>query len=273
MISAAHPYMTCSVVAELLAASCCDPKRHEQVAAMPEPRSLYLIAMTPRSGSSHLCDVLSNTRKLGRPGEMLSKEFIPEIVRSAPGRDADEYLRQVLKVIRTPNGVSGLKASWFQFDEFRRAMKEPAFLLKFRFIHLTRRDPSAQAVSLYRATATNVFHTNVHHSADAIGQLEALDYDFEKIRHWHDHIVAQERGWQSFFAENGIFPLAVSYEDIEHDVLAVVRRIAAYIGRPHAAASVVPDSIFRKLGERRSLEWATRFKLDLDAHLRAPVDD
>lgn len=261
--------MSSSVVAELLAASNVDSKRYAQVLAMPEPRSPYLIAMTPRSGSSHLCDVLSNSGKLGRPGEMLSREFIPEIVKSAPGRDADEYLRQVMKVIRTPNGVSGLKASWFQFDDFRRAMKDPSALLKFRFIHLTRRDLAAQAVSLYRATATNVFHTNVDHPPEALGQLAALEYDFEKILHWHDHIAAQERGWQAYFDENRIYPLAISYEDIERDVVAVSRRIAGFIGRPHAAKGVVADSKFRKLGERQNIEWSARFALDLDARRRA----
>ena len=132
--------MSSKHIAELFSQLPFDEARHAQVSAIDEPSPRYLIAMTPRSGSSHLCDVLKNTGRLGRPGEMLSREFIPNIVKSAPGRDADDYLATVMRVIRTPNGVSGLKASWFQFDHFRGAMRDPSVFDKFKVIYLTRRN-------------------------------------------------------------------------------------------------------------------------------------
>jgi trehalose 2-sulfotransferase len=245
-----------------------DVVRHAEVAALDEPAPKYLIAMTPRSGSSFLCDVLKNTRLMGRPGEMLSQLFIPNIVKSAPGRTPDEYLGQVMRVIKSRNGVSGLKASWFQFNDFQLAMEDPSVFLKFRFIYLTRRDLAAQAVSLYRATESNVFHTNVEHSSTELGKLAALRYDFAKIKEWHTHILAQERGWQKFFAEHGIYPLAITYEDIESDVSLVAKRIAGYIGRPRAAQNATAESIFKKIGERANVEWAAQFTLDLDQELR-----
>lgn len=245
-----------------------DEQRRSTVAAMVAPNPRYLIAFTPRSGSSHLCDVLKNTNMLGRPGEMLSRAFIPNILKSAPAASPDEYLDQVLKVVRTNNGVSGFKASWFQFNDFRQAMEDPTKLENFKFIHLTRRDLAAQAVSLYRATETNVFHTNVEHSAEELSKLATLGYDYTKIEQWCRHIEVQETGWRKYFATHNIFPLTITYEEIDEDVVAVVHRIARYIGRPRAASSAKAESIFRKVGERQNIEWACQFVLDRDAEAR-----
>lgn len=261
--------MSSKKITQLFASLPYDAARAAEVEAIPDPAPRYLIAMTPRSGSSHLCDVLKNTKLLGRPGEMLSQLFIPNIVKTAPGRDADEYLRQVMKVVRTRNGVSGMKASWFQFNDFQGALKDPEVFKGFRFVHLTRRDLAAQAVSLYCATASNVFHTNVDHTADERSKLAELQYDFAKIKEWHQHIVMQEKGWRDYFAAHNIFPLAITYEDIEDNVVDVINRIAHYIGRPRAGAAASAESIFRKIGDRRNVEWAARFTLDLDAERRA----
>lgn len=245
-----------------------DMVRYAKVAEIPDPAPRYLIAMTPRSGSSHLCDVVKNTNLMGRPGEMLSAQFIPNILKNAPGKNPDDYLQQVMKVVRTRNGVAGIKVSWFQFHEFCQAMKDPSVFEKFRFVHLTRRDLPAQAVSLYCATESNVFHTNVEHTSQETTKLATLDYDFEKIKQWYRHIEAQEIGWRQYFAKHNIFPLAVTYDEIEADVVAVTRRIAHFIGRPRAGNDAKSESIFRKIGERRNVEWAARFALELDAERR-----
>lgn len=246
-----------------------DEERRATVAAMADPQPRYLIAMTPRSGSSHLCDVLKNTKTMGRPGEMLSQLFIPNILKRAPGATPDEYLSQVMRVVRTRNGVSGIKASWFQFNDFRAAMQDESVFQSYRYIHLTRRDLAAQAVSLYCATASNVFHTNIEHTESEREKLQALQYDFLKIKEWHEHILAQEQGWRLFFAQHNIFPLSINYEEIEDDVTAVVRRMARYLDMPRAGESASSESIFRKIGNRRNIEWATQFALDLDTERRA----
>jgi trehalose 2-sulfotransferase len=261
--------MSLHKISKLFAAHTIDQERYDKVAAIAEPAPRYLIAMTPRSGSSHLCDVIKNTNLMGRPGEMLSAQFIPNILNSAPAKDADDYVGQVMKVIRTRNGVAGMKVSWFQFNEFCGAMQDPSVFLKYRFIHLTRRDLAAQAVSLYCATESNVFHTNVAHAAHEVEKLTRLVYDYAKILQWYRHIEAQEIGWRTYFAKHNIFPLALSYEEIETDVVAVTQRIAHYIGRPRAGNEAKSESIFRKIGERRNVEWAAQFTLDFDADRRA----
>jgi len=247
-----------------------DMEKLEKIAAWPALKKKYIIAFTPRSGSSYLCDVLGRTKTLGRPGEMLSRQFLPNLLKNAPGRNPDEYLENILKVTRSPN-VSGIKASWFQFNDFLQVMENQAAFNDFRFIYLTRRELPQQAVSLYRATETDVFHTNIQHDAQKLAKLGRLGYDYEKIDYWYKHIAVQEAGWSRYFALNNIYPLCITYEEIDADVVAVVRRIAGYLGMPAAAKSASADSIFKKIGERKNLRWSCKYQLDKDDLQRAKV--
>lgn len=243
----------------------------ERLAKQPDPTVAYLIAMTPRSGSSLLCDVMKGTGRLGKPGERLALPLVRQnIVRLAPARNCDEYLRNILKASMTPNGVSGMKASWFQFDLFRSALDDESAVQGLRYIHLTRRDLANQAVSLYKATSSTVFHTNKQHSSQAVAQLQSLEYDYGKLEHWHHHLLRQEAGWVRYFDTHRIVPLSISYEDIDNDVKAVVRRIANYLGLPLVDLGLNRlETVFSKLADRQSIEWASRFRLERDSIQRA----
>lgn len=235
--------------------------------ALQDPPIRYVIAITPRSGSSHLCDVMKRTKAFGSPGEVLAAEFIPNILKSVPARDADEYLRHVFRALKSANGVSGIKTSWFQFQNFGAALQNRTIINSFRYVYLTRQDLCAQAVSLYKATESKVFHTNIKHTDDALEKLRSLQYDYQKICDWYDHIVAQQDGWQRFFSSTNITPLQITYEEIEHDVSTVVRGIGEFLGMGHYQGKVSGESIFKKVSDTRNLEWARRFSLERQERL------
>lgn len=241
----------------------------QDLEAAPEPRSRYIIAMTPRSGSTYLCDVIKNTRRLGKPQEILGAIAVASrIGKNVPGRTPDEYLRNGIRVARTANNVAGLKASWFQFENFIQAMADLRYLNGFKFVYLTRRDLAAQAVSLYRATSSDVFHSHVTHSEAALAKLKALEYDYQAIKYWYDHIVAQEKGWQRYFYERRIYPYCLSYEDIEEDILTVLKRLSVYINvDPNNILLPSAPSAVQKLRDERSHEWAQRFQNQLSLKL------
>lgn len=240
-----------------------EPELLQTFEAMPDPRSKYIIAMTPRSGSSFLCDVLKKTKVFGNPDERFNQGFLPRILTKIPGPDADTYARNMFRHARSRNGIAGVKTSWFQYDNFIKAMAEPDALAKTRFIYLYRRDLPQQAVSLYLATESNVFHTNTSHTDEELGKLQRLAYDYDKIDHWHEHILRQERGWKNYFDQQGINPLAISYEDIVDDLACVLRRFARHVGvQPKHANLPAEQSIFKKIGDTRNLEWACRYQLD-----------
>ena len=114
------------------------------------PHQSYLICATPRSGSTFLCEVLTNTGIAGNPKEYFEalkdtglprrpKEYftdldnveISEILGNYSRLDDESvqplfwdgssypvYLAQVLEEGTTPNGVFGAKMMWGYFDDF-----------------------------------------------------------------------------------------------------------------------------------------------------------
>lgn len=238
-------------------------ERLQRLDALPDPRSRYVIAMTPRSGSSYLCDMMTRTRRLGSPREYLVVERMPRLLENLPARNPAEFLRNLYRRHKTENGVAGLKASWFQFAMFLQALDSEDILDGVRYIYLTRRDLAAQAVSLYKATESKVFHTNVTHESAALERLQNLDYDFDKIDKWYKHISAQEEGWERFFYERKITPLCLTYEQIESDVLQSMRRFGQFVGVVPGNISVdEANSAFQRVGDDRNLEWACRYRLE-----------
>lgn len=243
--------------------SVCSDERLTQIERQAEPRRRYLVAMTPRSGSSYLCHVIEGTKRLGIPGEYLNQDFIPEIVKTIPGRTSSEYFKNVEKVKKSKNGVYGLKASWFQFESFYNSLDDVTCLSNYRYIYLTRRNLAAQAVSLYKATESNVFHTNINHGDEKLQALEKLEYDFYKINQWYEHIVMQERGWRNYFLEHRISPCYVTYEEVDEDIGPVIKRISQFVGvNPDKVSLPDSPSIFKKVRDARNLEWACRFILE-----------
>jgi LPS sulfotransferase NodH len=238
-------------------------KKLEELEKMPDPEHTYIIAITPRSGSSYLSDVITKTKQLGRPGEFLSQAVIQNVVKTIPGKNSEQYLRNVMRFRKTRNHVSGIKASWFQFRNFQDSMVDKSQLLKFKYIYLTRKDLNAQAVSLYRATATTVFHTNIEHSEEALKKLNTLQYDYTQIKNWYLHIVEQEKGWKKFFQNNNISPLTIYYEDIDDDISKVLKRIAKYLGiSVNNKVLLENNSIFEKVSDNRNVDWAQQFAIE-----------
>jgi len=240
-----------------------DQKKLDALEKTPDPKYRYIIAITPRSGSSYLSDVMANTKQFGKPGEFLNKPFIPNILKAIPARTPDEFLRNTMRYRASKNGVSGLKTSWFSFKNFKESLEDKNDLKNYKYIYLTRRDLDAQAVSLYRATSSNVFHTNIEHSSEAIKSLKSQKYDYNLIKQWYEHIAEQESGWQQYFSENDIFPLFIAYEDIEHDILNVLKRISKYIDLQEGNISLPEtSSIFKKVGDKKNIRWTHRFALE-----------
>ncbi len=80
------------------------------------------------------------------------------------------------------------------------------------FVHLTRGDKLAQAVSFVKAQQTGLWH-----QAPDGRELERLSppqtpvYDPQQIRHWHDSFVAADAGWRHWFATQSIAPLRITH--------------------------------------------------------------
>src|SRR5438132_591254 len=134
-----------------------------------QPCSSYLICATPRSGSTLLCEALTNTGIAGYPKEYfealkdtglprrpreyfetyensevaellgdysrLDEEFVEPVIRG--DSSYADYLTRVIEEDTTPNCVFGAKVMWGYFDDFISNLRQiPNEVIKISPHHL-----------------------------------------------------------------------------------------------------------------------------------------
>lgn len=241
-----------------------DPEKLRQALALPAPDKTFAIHFTPRSGSSWLTDICEQTGRLGRPGEMFSPRFVPDIARHMGIDNIHDYARAIARD-RTVGGVFGFEITFFQL---RRTFGGPKhFLTHFRnatHFWLIREDIVAQAVSLSKKSQSRIGHA-VQGDADALARAdEAFDYSEDDITKWIDHIRKMEIQAEKFFANSHLSPVRMSYERMTARAPgAVVNDIAKAIGIGPVADGAAPIMTgHAKIGTDKNADFAARFRKD-----------
>ena len=241
----------------------------------------YLVCATERSGSTLLCELLAGTGVAGRP-----EEFFESL--SATGRvrqpreyfppDADPSILELLAPLEepqpavpharrladarergtTPNGVFGAKMMWAYLPDFLAHGEPEAQLGALRWIHVERRDTLAQAISLWRAVQTAQWRAEDRDShVEPVFHAAAIAY--LKARQ-EEHAAA----WRAWFAERGIEPLEIVYEEFAQEPQATICRVLDHIGVPSAGVHV-PEPPMQRQSDARSQEWVDRFRDEVPA--------
>ena len=134
-------------------------------------QSGYILCATPRTGSTLLCSLLSSTDVLGRPESYFREPdevaWARRFALPTAGQRARNYeaLVQAVRAFATAaNGVFAARVMWGSIERMVLGLEKPAdqtdlamlegALGRLTFVHLTRRDVAAQAVSWARAEQT-----------------------------------------------------------------------------------------------------------------------
>ncbi len=178
------------------------------------PEICYIACATPRSGSTLLCEVLSNTGIAGQPKEYFQPsrvnprdyfkhgkvtdvanvphEFWPDSEALEPtGWDGDnytDYLVQVFEEGTSSNGVFGMKLMWGHVEYLTGKLESipeysglalpvllQAVFPNLHYIWIRRQDKLRQAISLWKAIQTWTWKAN----------------DLSQLKHGHRHRVRQ----------------------------------------------------------------------------------
>jgi LPS sulfotransferase NodH len=160
----------------------------------------------------------------------------------------------------TPNGVFGSKLMWGYFgDVLARLDATPengaleALTKRFgppRFVHVTRRDKVAQAVSLWKAVQTRAWRASASGCAEPVYHARGIEYLLAQV-------AAQDDAWRAWFAAHGITPLHVEYETFISAYEETVRRVLDHLG---VSAEHIPDPPLSRQSDDRSARWVARFK-------------
>jgi len=233
-----------------------------------------------------------------RPLEYFGDAVTPEI-RAAVGADdrssADHrgyapavhggfgaYLESVLRRGTTPNGVFGAKLMWGYVDGLVTALRElpgvgdrpapEALALAFgepRYMWVRRRGTDRQAVSLWRALQTWAWRSEGDDRGDGRDGGDAV-YLFDAIDALERSLRADDAAWERFFAEAGVEPATIVYEDFSADPAAGTRALLGRLG----VESDVPDGPrTERQADERSEEWVRRYRAERDRALSAASGD
>lgn len=238
-------------------------------AATHPPSLSYLICSTPRSGSNLLCEALANTGLAGHPQEFFSPSVQATLVGRWGADTIAAYLAELCDRTTTPNAVFGAKLMAGHLPQLLSDLRAlpgladleaPAVLAAalpgLRYVWIHRSDRLRQAISLLRAQQTDTWirpgTADRHHVAPR--------FDRAKIRDRMAHLDAVEAGWRDFFADAGIDPIHVHYEELVADYEGTARRVVAELG------ITAPTDL--RFGERRleaqadelTEQWVQRFR-------------
>lgn len=248
-----------------------DPVVYERVLQKPAADLRYVIYFTPRSGSSWLTDVLSQTRRLSEANEAFNPNFIPNIAQVCNASNLEQYINVLIRR-HNYHGVYGFEITMHQLEAvFPRAA---LFLEHFGSgpcFWLIRRDIVAQAISLAKMVSTNVAHTAHASEEERQASDQSFAYDAKLIRRWLLHILSAERKNEEFFERHGLEPLRMCYEQTTLlSAQQMVNVVTRHLGLPDLPPMEFKSS-HGKLGTSRNTEFAERFRMD-EATFMAAVD-
>jgi LPS sulfotransferase NodH len=124
-----------------------------------------------------------------------------------------------------------------------------------RLVHLKREDVVGQAVSWARAEQTGCWQRGDLSSAEP-------DLDIDQVDSLARTIAAHNAGWTAWFAEQGVKPYVVSYEEVVADPGTSVQRILRHLGL-ETPPGWKPQSTHEKQADALSADWVHRYRIRL----------
>jgi trehalose 2-sulfotransferase len=218
-----------------------------------KPERTYVVACTPRTGSSLLCAGLAATGLAGHPDEHIYFS----------NKGSLRLLRAAMAETTTPNGVYGTKLHWHAFAALARELRrggggernvvslmEPHFGRPL-WVHLYREDTSAQALSYFRAIYSGVSKVP---PKGRRGRAPA-DVDLQQVAWLEDLLIQHENRWRVFFDQNKIRPLEIRYEDLDASYHVALRRVLRRLGQVLPAGALAGPRPLRRQADDWSARW------------------
>lgn len=246
----------------------------------------YIICGTPRTGSTLLCNLLAATGSAGNPDSYYGKKFMADWAREwnlpdpATMREEDFdriYLSAAIRAGKGGTGMFGLRlmrenledlmailSRIFPGLESDAARLERAFG-RLLYVHLTRKDKLAQAISYIKAQQTGLWHIAPDGTEiERLAPPQEPRYGFERIRDEVARLEAYDAAWNTWFAAQRITPLRVVYEQLEADPAATLQRVCETLGMPAPQAHEVRPGVAR-LSDATNEEWERLYRQDISA--------
>ncbi|MEW9922076.1 Stf0 family sulfotransferase [Marimonas sp. MJW-29] len=248
---------------------------------MTDSAAAYVICSNPRSGTTLLCDMLARTGVAGRPDSFFREKSLQEwcddwgITGPADPQDPEftkRYFDAMRKEGRGDTPVFGMRVmgpdlglacAWLDRAHPGQPSAPAGFDAAFgptRFVHLSRADKLAEAVSYLRAEQTGFWHQRPDGSAlEHLEPTQPEGFDAAAIHARKLELAGYDAAWEAWFAAEGITPLRITYEALAENPNGVLALVLAFIGQDPALASGVAPGV-RKLANATSAAWIARYR-------------
>ena len=247
----------------------------------------YIVCTTPRSGSTLLCSLLEATGQAGHPWsfyhqpnfmqEWAETWGLPEAGTMPPDDHDSAYLKATVAAGRGSTSLFGMRLQQTYLAPLAATLArlyptassdterfESAFG-SLRYVHLTRLDKVAQAVSLVKARQSGLWHRHADGSErERSGPAAEPIYDAGAIRAEVANLTRADQAWNDWFEAEQVEPLRLTYETFAQRPVATVYDICAALGVDQSAlATIIPAVAI--LADDISLEWTARYRADNSA--------
>ncbi len=244
-------------------------------------QATYVIASTPRSGSSLLAAGLVATGVAGRPEEYFTPDYIgsyKEDLKLPMDCSWAEYLAKVMAFAATENGVRGVKIHWRHVVLLARALGfhgDPGVVLEVLFpaavfVNIVRADRRAQALSLFRAETTGEWFRSPGLSrrarpwglylarptpGRAAVDLTGVVPQYEQIIEMERTLDAEQAAWTNYFATRRRNVLTVRYEELDANYQGEIARVLHFLGADPAHAAGLPKPPLERQSDHINEYW------------------
>lgn len=128
------------------------------------------------------------------------------------------------------------------------------------YLHLTRTDKVAQAVSRFRAEKSGLWHLDADGGErERSGPAAVPAYDAAAIEGFVREAIDHDAAWRRWFAAQGIAPMSLSYEELSAAPQAVLADVLVALGRDRAAASRA-KVMSSRMADGESADWTARYR-------------
>ncbi|WAC91157.1 Stf0 family sulfotransferase [Mycobacterium sp. Aquia_213] len=241
----------------------------------------YVIASTPRSGSSLLAAGLVATGVAGRPEEYFTPDHIAsykEDLNLPTNCSWDEYLAKVMAFAATGNGVRGVKIHWRHVVSLAEALGlrgDPGVALETLFpaavfVNIVRLDRRAQALSLFRAETTGEWFRSDGSSrsvrpwglylarptpGEAAADLSGVAPTYEQIIEIERSLDAEQTAWSNYFTTRRREFLTVQYEELDANYPGEIARVLQFLGADPVHAAGLPKPPLERQSDHINDGW------------------
>jgi len=192
----------------------------------PNVQTPYIIAITARSGSTMLCDILRNTHLVGEPKEFFNPSMLHSVGIDLNDFEPEQFVAYFDNCIssNSKNGVFGIKLNYFQAKPFIESGVFDLLFPNVKIINLFRRDLIRQAISLELAVQSKRFH-----SFQEAEDSPNVEFNRSSIRSRIDSLKNDEAGWVKYLDSARYSYLKFFYEDLVYDIPYTVKTIISFL--------------------------------------------